>query len=197
MQSSSRFVLAALMTMFLLSIHERAGAATSYTTPVATQAQAHSGTDGYGMTFSFQGAPDCRVTFLFDGPELVKHLPYLQTNDMVSKDLTPFIMQQETDVVSIALGQRAVAVALPNLAKDAAIKNCEVLFQVIYTRLSTTGPHDLLKFSIDRDQAGIFGDHIPKLSEIRAKSTDFTMSPDDIAGIALEADHAQEASLKH
>ena len=151
------------------------------------------GTNGYGMVFSTQAGPACRLDMVFNGPALVQHLAYLQDNNMVSKSLTPAAVAQEPDVLAFSLGQRAAAVALPGLVSDPGTRACDVAFKVIHTPLSPGGLHTLLHFKISRAQASTFRDHVPGLSEIRTKSLLFDMADQDIAGVALEADHASIA----
>ena len=152
------------------------------------------GTDGYGMVFHFRTGEACRLEMVFDGPELVRHLPYLQINNMVSKTLTPIMVAQEPDVLAMALGQRATATGLPGLVKAPGTTSCDVLFQTVHTPLSRDGLHTLLFFRISSAQALTFHDHVPGITEVRAKAVLYVMSADDMLGIVRETGNAQTAN---
>ena len=149
------------------------------------------GTDGYGMQFAMRRGPGCRLEMAFDGPQLVAHLQMLKDEQLVSAALTPAMADREVDMLAFVLAQRAGAAALPHLAMVPGATSCEVVASVNHTPLSRQGPHTLVSFTIDSVQARTFADHVPRLTELRAKSTKFFVSTDDIRAMALESDQAQ------
>ena len=180
----------------LLSASASAAAAAALlsTAPSAADAPMVTGTDGYGMQYWFRRGHGCRLVMVFDGSELVRHLPYLKANHMVSPNLTPAVAEKEPDLLAALLAQRVLPVALPPLVQAPGADSCDVVTKVVHTPLSGDGPHTLLSFTMSNAQAQTFVNHIPDLSEIRAKATKFSLTGDDMLMLALESDHAKATS---
>ena len=117
----------------------------------------------------------------------------------------PFRCRFGTVILAASLLLSASAVAertLPGAGRGAAdipmqsgTESCDVLFQAVHTPLSRDGLHTLLFFRISTARALSFHDHVPGLTEIRAKASLFVMSPTDMLGVARESGRAE--ALRH